>query len=188
MLHSIRRHVLPLDIYYSLKICHYRIAMCSQDIIRGYNSLLTLVRLNLNIVPQDSNTIMKYVIQDLFITFSPLWSSSDQKTTTSKFTIFKISDYQGSVPSFNTKEEFLQRSDRYTILSSFLRKIFNISIDDVIGKPLDITKYVCPRSGRSVKRLYLYWSRDYLKLNSYFRIYGSYNFPNEMWGILLFRN
>ena len=46
--------------------------MCSQDIIRGYNSLLTLVRLNLNIVPQDSNTIMKYVIQDLFITFSPL--------------------------------------------------------------------------------------------------------------------
>ena len=71
MLHSIRRHVLPLDIYYSLKICHYRIAICLQDIIRGYNSLLTLVRLNLNIVPQDSNTIMKYVIQDLFITSSP---------------------------------------------------------------------------------------------------------------------
>ena len=94
-----------------------------------------------------------------------------------------------------TKEEFLQYQRRVsstfrtcTILSSFLRKIFNIFIDDIIGKPLDLTKYVCPRSGRSVKRLYLFWSRDYLRLNSYFRIYDSYNFPNEMWGLLLFRN
>ena len=150
MLHSIRRHVLPLDIYYSLKICHYRIAICLQDIIRGYNSLLTLVRLNLNIVPQDSNTIMKYVIQDLFITSSPPWSSSDQKTTTSKFTIFKKSDYQGSVPSFNTKEEFLNVQTVTQYFRVFLRKIFNIFIDDVIGKILDLTKYVCPRSGRSV--------------------------------------
>ena len=94
-----------------------------------------------------------------------------------------------------TKEEFLQYQRRVsstfrtcTILSSFLRKIFNIFIDDIIGKPLDLTKYVCPRSGRSVKRLYLFRSHDYLGLNSYFGIYDSYNFPNEMWGLLLFRN
>ena len=86
--------------------CHYMIAMRSQAILRGYYSLLTLVRVHQNIVPQDSNTIMKYVIQDLFSTFSPFWSSSDQKTTTCKFTIFKISDYQRRVPSIPKKSFF----------------------------------------------------------------------------------
>ena len=125
--------------------------MCSQAILRGYYSLLTLVRLNQNIVPQDSNTIMKYVIQDLFITFSPLWSSSDQKTTTCKFTIFKISDYQRRVPSIPKKSSFNVQNFTQYFRVFLLRKIFNIFIDDIIGKPLDLTKYVCPRSGRSVR-------------------------------------
>ena len=91
------------------------------------------------------------------------------------------------LPSIPKKSSFnVQTVTQY--FRVFLRKIFNISIDDVIGKPLDITKYVCPRSGRSVKRLYLFRSHDYLGLNSYFGIYDSYNFPNEMWGLLLFRN
>ena len=128
------------------------------------------------------------MIQDLFITFSPLWSSSDQKTTTCKFTIFKISDYQRRVPSIPKKSSFNVQNFTQYFRVFLLRKIFNIFIDDIIGKPLDLTKYVCPRSGRSVKRLYLFWLRDYLRLNSYFRIYDSYNFPNEMWGLLLFRN